>query len=303
MKVSVIIPMYNAERTIGRTLDSVLSQTCPDVHIIVVNDGSVDGGREIVRRYDDPRITLIDQGNAGVSAARNQGIEAAETDWVAFLDADDAWQPEFLARTTAFVREHTDVVSVFTNALRDGQPWLTNTPERAGVLPNYFRFCVVNYGRGLTSGSGLHRRQALHSIGSFPTQRKMGEDIDTWVRLAWEGPIGFIPEPLFIYHNDNPDSATHSFISDSRPVETYRCWLAQGRIPTAMLTSTARYINVLSVIDANARIRNGLRQEARKIMSEDFQWQYGPHWLMLRTYCYLLSPTWLRSMVLQLRST
>ncbi len=89
---SVVIPLYNKEDSISYTLNSVLKQTFDDFEIIVVNDGSRDRSREIVLSIDDPRIKLIDQENAGVSAARNRGIREARYDWIAFLDADDLWK-------------------------------------------------------------------------------------------------------------------------------------------------------------------------------------------------------------------
>ena len=91
----VVIPLYNKEVYIKNTLNSVLAQTIKDFEIIVVNDGSTDKSAEVVKSLSDPRIRLINQVNAGVSVARNRGINEAKADLIAFLDGDDEWKTKF----------------------------------------------------------------------------------------------------------------------------------------------------------------------------------------------------------------
>ena len=93
--ISVVIPLYNKEKYIKRAIESVLNQTFQKFEIIVVNDGSTDKSAEIVQNIKDPRIRLINQKNAGVSAARNRGIQEAKYEYIAFLDADDFWEKIF----------------------------------------------------------------------------------------------------------------------------------------------------------------------------------------------------------------
>jgi len=94
--VSVVIPLYNKGRYISEAIDSVLAQTVRDFELIIVDGGSTDGSLEIVAGYTDPRITCFLQEGKGVSTARNQAVQRANAELIAFLDADDAWYPDFL---------------------------------------------------------------------------------------------------------------------------------------------------------------------------------------------------------------
>lgn len=117
--VSIITPCYNGAKYIGETIDSVISQTYPDWEMIIVDDGSKDNSAQIVREYaeKDSRITLVQQENAGSAAARNNGIRRAEGQYIALLDADDLWHPDFLEKQIAFMKEK-DAVCVFCSYRR-----------------------------------------------------------------------------------------------------------------------------------------------------------------------------------------
>lgn len=105
--VSIITPLYNSERFVGQTIESVLAQTYPDWEMIVVNDGSKDNGPEIVRQYvaKDKRIRLLDQPNGGCASARNHGLREAQGRYYCFLDSDDYWDPEFLEEQVKFMTD------------------------------------------------------------------------------------------------------------------------------------------------------------------------------------------------------
>src|SRR4051812_43314767 len=113
--VSVVIPLYHKAPYIDRCLDSVAAQTVTGYEVIVVDDGSTDGGLDLVRARRDPRLRAFSQAHAGEGAARNRGVAMARADWVAFLDADDEWMPGFLEATLQQVAAHPSVVCVFTN--------------------------------------------------------------------------------------------------------------------------------------------------------------------------------------------
>jgi glycosyltransferase involved in cell wall biosynthesis len=104
--VEIIIPLYNKERTVGRTIESVLAQTFTDWQLIVVDDGSTDHGLKVVQGFADPRIRVLSQSNAGPGAARNAGIRAATAACLAFLDADDEWYPWYLENAVQVIRKN-----------------------------------------------------------------------------------------------------------------------------------------------------------------------------------------------------
>ena len=149
---SIIIPLYNKEASIAQALDSVLAQEYQDFEIVVVDDGSTDGGASVVENYGDARIRLVRQANAGVSAARNRGIEEARGEYVAFLDADDVWMPGFLSEIAALQREFPQCRAQATNYVFNSNSVKSPTILRKipfsgehGVLTNYFEVASCSH--------------------------------------------------------------------------------------------------------------------------------------------------------------
>ena len=188
--ISIIIPLYNKESSIATAIDSVLAQTYQDFEVVVVDDGSTDDGAAIVERYTDPRIRLIRQANAGVSAARNKGVAEARGEYVAFLDADDEWMPEFLAEIVALQKEFPDCRAQATSYVQcqNGEKRgivLNRLPFKGahGVLTNYFEVASCSH-PPVCSICVCIERALLQEIGGFPLGIKSGEDLLTWARIA-----------------------------------------------------------------------------------------------------------------------
>lgn len=187
---SIIIPLYNKEASIAQALDSVMAQECQDFEVIVVDDGSTDGGAAVVENYGDPRIRLVRQENAGVSAARNRGIEEARGEYVAFLDADDVWMPGFLSEIEALQKEFPQCRAQATNYVFNSNGVKSPTILRKipfsgerGVLVNYFEVASCSH-PPVCSISVCIERRLLLEIGGFPVGIKSGEDLLTWARVA-----------------------------------------------------------------------------------------------------------------------
>lgn len=205
--ISVVIPLYNKEPLIEATLRSVLRQTYQDFEIVVVNDGSTDGSAQAAARVSDPRIRIITQDNAGVSAARNRGIAEARGEFVALLDADDEWYPDYL-ETQVWMSEKYSSCSVFaTNYLfryPDGASkasHITHLPfaGTTGILSNYFQV-AANSNPPLWTSSIMARKSALQKVGGFPTGVRSGEDLITWARLACQFSIAYCTSEKAIYN-------------------------------------------------------------------------------------------------------
>lgn len=145
-KISVVIPLYNKEKSIASTLRTVLNQTFSDYEIVIVNDGSTDYSVAEAGKVQDDRIRLIHQQNAGVSAARNRGIEEAKGELIAFLDADDEWSPEYLFTQYHLYQKYPQC-DVFACNYEIQDFYQNRTPatirrlpfkEKDGILNNYF---------------------------------------------------------------------------------------------------------------------------------------------------------------------
>lgn len=196
--ISVVIPLYNKRGTVARAIQSVLGQSFRDFEIVIVNDGSTDNSVDEVERISDPRIRLINQANAGVSAARNKGIEEAKGEYVALLDADDGWDSDYLATQMrlAEANPQCDVFAV-NYRFRDTNGKITDTIIRNlpftsehGVLSNYFEVASTSHPPMWTSAV-MARKKAFQEIGGFPVGIKSGEDLLTWARLACRFKIAY----------------------------------------------------------------------------------------------------------------
>lgn len=196
--ISVVIPLYNKEKQIADTLRSVLQQSFQDFEIVVVNDGSTDGSVAVAESVQDKRIRIVHQDNAGVSAARNRGIEAACYEFIAFLDADDRWKPDYLQTQHELTLKYPEC-SVFVcnyEFLRgDGSTHPTvirKLPFEGtdGILSNYFEVASCSH-PPICSISIMVRKEAIQLVGGFPIGIKSGEDLLTWARLACEWKIAY----------------------------------------------------------------------------------------------------------------
>ena len=203
MLFSIIIPLYNKEQSIVSTLQTVLKQTFQDFEIVIVDDGSTDHSVEEVKKVIDPRIRLIHQSNAGVSAARNRGIDEARGEYIAFLDADDEWKPDYLKTQYELVQKYPECnVFACNYEFKDTQEKVKPTIIRKlpfkgedGILSNYFEVASCSH-PPLWTSAVMVKKSAIQSIDGFPVGIKSGEDLLTWARLACRYFIVFYTIPL-----------------------------------------------------------------------------------------------------------
>lgn len=191
--VSVVIPLFNKEKAIGRTLQSVVGQQRPPDEIIVVDDGSTDTSADIARRLlessgKQPEWRMISQENAGASAARNRGAAESRSRYIAFLDADDEWEPGYLAELERLATTFPSATVLSTRSSRTNGgvpvPRPTVLPARFfGLIERPIR--VYRRGRGILNASSIAiRRDAWDRSGGFPVGTQCGEDIYLWLKLG-----------------------------------------------------------------------------------------------------------------------
>lgn len=229
--VSVIMPAYNAAAFVAESIESVLGQSYPAFELIVVDDGSSDDTAAIVERYAqaDARVQLIRCRNSGKpSIARNTGIERATGDYLSFLDSDDLWHPERLARTVAGMRAHPEWTAAFhdldlidTANNKIGPTYLENSAFLSAAASHlqalgdgwydcgerFFVFMSLRYAAMHTQSVIIDRRRVGAAVLRFDPDYIICEDTDLWLRLALGGRIGYLDSVLSGYRQ-HPTSIT-----------------------------------------------------------------------------------------------
>ncbi|NOZ11519.1 MAG: glycosyltransferase family 2 protein [Gammaproteobacteria bacterium] len=201
--ISVIIPTYNRSELLMRALRSVYAQTRPADEVIVVDDGSSDGSREAVKA-SFPQATYLSQANRGVSAARNVGIKHSTGRWLAFLDSDDEWQPEKLARQYAACQADPDCCVIHSDEIwiRKGRrvnPMNKHAKQGGHIFEHCLPRCAIS-----PSAVMIHR-QVFDEVGLFDESLPACEDYDLWLRICSRMPVLFIKEALITKYGGHPD--------------------------------------------------------------------------------------------------
>jgi glycosyltransferase involved in cell wall biosynthesis len=202
MFISVVIPLFNKKDYILRTISSVLAQTHSDFELIIVDDGSTDGGTDIAQSISDARIKIISQKNGGVSKARNTGVLNANYEWVAFLDADDEYEPDFLEQIINFLSEYknSNLSMIGTNYyIKNDIITVADTTIKSGVY-NYFELFTLLRRSPNNSSTTVVRKKNFCEVEGFPDGVKHFEDWIAWFKLAVTGNFGYIANPLGVYH-------------------------------------------------------------------------------------------------------
>jgi glycosyltransferase involved in cell wall biosynthesis len=197
-KVSIVIPCYNQAEYVSDAIESAINQTYEDIEVIVVNDGSTDNSREIIRKYHG--IILIDQENKGLSAARNVGIAEASGKYIVTLDADDKIVPSYIEKTIG----KSDIVSSWTQEFGFSKRlWMNSF-----INPVYENFKIRNQ----ISCCAIFRKEIWEKLNGYDEQMRDGfEDWDFWLRATKENyKVLVIPAPLFLYRKRGVSMVNHA---------------------------------------------------------------------------------------------
>ncbi len=221
--ISVVIPAYNAERTLREALESALAQTLRPVEILVIDDRSEDKTAAIVEEYRlrDSRVRLIaNQENIGVSASRNRAVEEAVGEWIAFLDSDDRWREDKLERQLAAIANEPACAICFTATAYVGEEgqradYVLHAPARV----TYEELLKQNV---ISCSSVLVRREALRAY-PMPDDRMIHEDYATWLCILRETPFAVgVDEPLLIYRVSASGKSGNKLRAAKMQWRTYR---------------------------------------------------------------------------------
>lgn len=305
MKISVVIPLYNKEKTILRAVASVLNQSEQDFELIVVDDGSTDSSYALVSSLaDNLKIRLIHQDNAGVSAARNRGVAEAKSDLIAFLDADDEWLSEFLETILKLQSQFPDADVFGTGYYFQDQDGVLRFPKtnplfetnKFMILDNYLE--ILRIGLPFNSSSFAITRKAFDEIGGFPLGIQFGEDVDFWIRLSLIYKIAYINTPMLIYHLGEENSACdlyYPFMREYYPVNNLVNMIKERQVPARLRQSAIEYIAKYQLAFASSYLYDGDSIQARKLIRTSFGTK-----IYIGKWFFLYACTFLSSTVLQL---
>jgi len=197
--ISVVIPVYNGEKTIKETIDSVLNQTFSDFELLVINDGSQDSTLTIVSTIQDPRLKVFSYTNAGLSATRNRGISLAKGKYISFIDADDLWTSDKLESQLKALQENPEAAVAYswTNHIDESGQFLRSGPQQTFNGDVYARLLLEDF---IGNGSNpLIRAQAFAEVGNFDESLLAVEDWDMWLRLAARYHFVAVPSAQILY--------------------------------------------------------------------------------------------------------
>jgi len=272
--VDVIIPLYNKERTILRAVRSVQQQTYPHWRLIVVDDGSTDHGAQRVQQLNDSRIFLIRQDNQGPGAARNRGIEAAQAPYLAFLDADDQWYPDYLENGIAALESRP--TASFAGTMYEEWPRqieMTGYWHRRGVKPGLHQLTGCEpapLAEALMMffhvGTTILRTDIARKYGGFYTENKctFGEDTVFFARLVFNEPFLILPA-VSVRHN-RLDSALSNDISRAVAPILRNPSLLLDWCPPEKKKLAEDVLCYLALRTAHHQARNGFRKTAAELL-------------------------------------
>lgn len=273
MKFSVVIPIYNKEDYIARAIKSILRQTHQDFELIIVDDGSTDSGVNVVKKFEDKRIKIIQQPNRGVSAARNKGIYLANNDYICFLDADDEWKSNFLDTINSLIKEYPNGgayatgYELVTESLKTISPKNISGNEKKwkGIVKDYFK---SSFNMPLISASSVViPKNVFKEVGDFSVSITRGEDLHMWARIALRYNIVFNNEVCVSYYRNTKNSLTkrkstldESFVKDAEN------FLEIGRGENYYSFYFEEYMIKKIIEKSRYYIANGNYKEARKLL-------------------------------------
>ncbi len=265
---SVIIPLYNKEKHIKDTLNTVLAQTFKDFEVIVVNDGSTDGSEAEVDKIKDDRIKVFSIENHGVSNARNYGVKQASSDFIVLLDADDFWKTNHLENLNQLQNKFpncglyaTAYEHLFNSRIAPANYYkISKQANWSGILEDFFESSYINC--IASSSSVMIPKNVYETVEGFNPLYNSGEDIDLWIRIALKYPVAFSNEVSVIINRTADNQASKKSIN------------ARKHFDLDMFTEEMNHKSLKKYLDMN-RFSIGIQHklvgndlEAKKVISK-----------------------------------
>jgi glycosyltransferase involved in cell wall biosynthesis len=289
MKFSVVIPLYNKAPYIESAIASVLAQTVQDFEIIVLDDGSTDGGADIVAAIGDPRIRLFRQANAGVSSTRNRAISMACGQWVAFLDADDWCHPHYLQSLVAAQTLHpaTDVAATQFIPVEDipcEWPPAWHVPAVPAIESiELIEDLPTKWMRGptfTTSSVCIRTTRLLEMQPCFAVGESYAEDLDLWFRVAEKSAIAWVKRPLVAYRISVEGSLSLKNTELKLPpfFHRLRARALSGLMTEVQAKSALKMVADQEISMARDAVASGQRKEAIRLLRSAYNWASKRRW-------------------------
>jgi glycosyltransferase involved in cell wall biosynthesis len=264
--VSIIIPTYDRGWILKEAIDSVLAQDFNDFELIVVDDGSTDNTRDILKNYDENRIMVIRQENRGVSAARNKGISEASGSLIALLDSDDLWLPKKLSVQVAFFETHPDALICQTEEI-----WIRNgvrvNPKKRHKKPSGLIFkpslllCLVS------PSAVMIRLELFEMVGKFDESLPACEDYDLWLRISYKYPIYLIDIPLIIKRGGHDDQLSRNPGLDRYRIDALKKMIESNLLSSSQCQAAVKVLKKKCMVYAKGCLKRGRKTEGNAYMA------------------------------------
>ncbi len=262
---SVIVPVFNRSELLKRALDSVISQSLAPREVIVVDDGSTDDTAEVLRSDYSTHVRVISQPNAGVSRARNVGITASGSEWIAFLDSDDEWHPrklefqaKFLAQNSEYQVCHCDEIWIRRGTRVN--PKKRHAKSGGWIFPKCLPLCAI-------SPSAVILNQAVFSdVGFFDESLPVCEDYEMWLRVTSKYPVGFVNEQLVIKYGGHDDQLSQAYPAMDR----FRIITLLKLLESNTLSKDYRKLTIEVLVEKLLIYGNGARKRGRESEASEY---------------------------------
>lgn len=228
-KVSIILPVYNGEKYLSETIDSIIEQTFADWEIVAVNDGSTDNSLFVLNKYKaklESKMKVINKENAGVSSARNIAMENSTGEYLAFVDADDIWLPEKLGKQVMILNKNPDVALVYTDmcAIIEGKiTQIKSIMKKKLYRGNIFE--PLFYFNFIPLSSIVLRKEMIENYGNFDSNYKIIQDYDLLLRIAEDNEIDYVDESLLLYRIHVNNISGNVEMKEKENLELIRKWI------------------------------------------------------------------------------